>query len=84
MAVIGSGVWEIRVRDHKKAYRVLYLAKHNDGIHVLHAFQKKSKRGMKTPQQDIDLIKTRLKQAEARHGDWKKQQTKKRNSDRGE
>ena len=59
MAVVGRGVWEIRVRDNKKAYRVLYLVKHNDGIHVLHAFQKKTQR---TSKPDIELGKSRFRQ----------------------
>lgn len=59
MAIVGRGVWEIRVWDNKKAYRVLYLVKHNDGIHVLHAFQKKTQR---TSKPDMELGKSRFRQ----------------------
>lgn len=46
------------------AYRAVYTVKFADVIYVLHAFQKKSKKGIATPQREIDLIKTRLKRAE--------------------
>lgn len=45
-------------------YRGVYTVRFADVIYVLHAFQKKSKQGIKTPQSDIDLIKKRLQQAE--------------------
>jgi phage-related protein len=45
-------------------YRAVYTVKFADVIYVLHAFQKKSKKGIATPQRDIDLIKARLKRAE--------------------
>ncbi len=41
---IGRGVWEIRVKDDSGAYRVFYVARRRDGIHVLHAFQKNRKK----------------------------------------
>ncbi|MEW8034315.1 MAG: type II toxin-antitoxin system RelE/ParE family toxin [Candidatus Thiodiazotropha endolucinida] len=44
MASIGKGVKEIRVKDTTGAYRVIYIAKLEGAIHVLHAFQKKRKR----------------------------------------
>ncbi|MES9842184.1 MAG: type II toxin-antitoxin system RelE/ParE family toxin [Candidatus Thiodiazotropha endolucinida] len=47
MASIGKGVKEIRVKDTTGAYRVIYIAKLEDAIHVLHAFQKKRKRLVK-------------------------------------
>jgi hypothetical protein len=46
-------------------------------VYVLHAFKKKSKRGIKTPQSDIDLIKQRLKAAEADHASRTKREPKK-------
>jgi phage-related protein len=58
MTIVGRGVWEIRVRDNKNAYRVLYLVKNNDGIHVLHAFQKKTQR---ISRPDVDLGKSRYR-----------------------
>jgi phage-related protein len=46
-------------------------------VHVLHAFKKKSKQGSKTPQSDIDLIKRRMKDAEADHTARTKQESNK-------
>lgn len=60
----GAGVLEI-VEDHQTdTYRAVYTVKFSEVVYVLHAFQKKSKRGMATPKPDIDLIKRRLKMAE--------------------
>jgi len=42
-------------------YRAVYTVRFREAVYVLHAFKKKSKRGMKTPQSDIDVIKRRLK-----------------------
>jgi phage-related protein len=56
-----SGVFEIVDNYDKDTYRVVYAVKLGEKIYVLHAFQKKSKTGIKTPKQDIDLIKQRLK-----------------------
>lgn len=43
------------------AFRVVYAVQLADEIWVIHAFQKKSKQGIKTPKRDIDLVKDRLK-----------------------
>ena len=60
----GAGVLEI-VADHQTdTYRAVYTIKFGDFLYVLHAFQKKSKRGVTTPKADIALIKARLKAAE--------------------
>lgn len=58
MTAIGSGVKEIRIRDVAGAFRVVYLAKLEDAVYVLHCFQKKTQ---ETSQQDIDIAKTRFK-----------------------
>lgn len=56
------------VEDHDRAtYRVVYTAKFDDAIYVLHAFQKRSKAGIATPKPDIDLIRNRLKDVQAAH-----------------
>lgn len=60
MPSIGSGVCEIRAVDGD-AYRVLYVAKFEEAVYVLHAFQKKSKSGIATPKKDLDLAKRRYK-----------------------
>ena len=45
-------------------FRAIYTVRFTKAVYVLHAFQKKSKKGIATPQRDIDLIKARLKRAE--------------------
>jgi phage-related protein len=63
----GSGVVEL-VEHHKgDTYRAAYTVRFEEAVYVLHAFQKKSKSGIKTPKQDMELIKSRLKLAEAHH-----------------
>ncbi len=59
MASVGSGVREIRIRDEAGAFRVLYVAKVEEAIFVLHAFQKKTQQ---TAKHDLDLASARLKQ----------------------
>jgi phage-related protein len=61
----GAGVLEIVEDFDGNTYRAVYTVKFSDLVYVVHAFQKKSKTGIKTPKQDIDLIKQRLKIAEA-------------------
>ncbi len=61
----GAGVLEV-VEDYRgNTYRAIYTVRFTGQIYVLHMFQKKAKQGIKTPKQDIDLIKQRLKEAEA-------------------
>lgn len=60
---VGSGVYEIVKRYDTDTYRAVYAVKIGDSVYVLHAFQKKSKQGIKTPQADVDLIKQRYKDA---------------------
>src|SRR5260221_11700506 len=61
---VGSGVFEIAVRYASDAYRTVLAVQLGKKIYVLHAFQKKSKRGIATPKHDADLIKPRYKEAE--------------------
>jgi phage-related protein len=61
MLGIGAGVFEIALPFRGDAFRVVYAVQIADEIWVLHAFQKKSTQGIKTPQREIDLIKDRLK-----------------------
>ena len=58
---LGSGVFEIALPLRGNAFRVVYAVQLGDEIWVLHAFQKKSNRGIKTPKHEIDLIGNRLK-----------------------
>jgi phage-related protein len=63
---IASGVFEIVTRFDGDTYRTVYAVKIGDKVHILHVFQKKSKSGIKTSQQDKDLIVSRLKDAQRR------------------
>jgi phage-related protein len=60
---VGSGVYEIVRRFDTDTYRAVYAIQIADEIYVLHAFQKQSKSGIKTPKKDVDLIKQRYRQA---------------------
>jgi phage-related protein len=57
----GAGVMELALRHRGDAVRVIYALRIDADIWVIHAFQKKSKSGIKTPRQEIDLIHERLK-----------------------
>lgn len=69
----GSSVLEI-VEDYDgDTYRAVYTVKFEEIVYVLHAFQKKSKRGIATSKQDIDLVETRLKRAKNHYETYLKQ-----------
>jgi len=59
MNTIGQGVKEIRIRDAAGAFRVVYIAKFADVVHVLHCFQKKTEKTSKT---DLDLASKRFRE----------------------
>ncbi len=61
---VGSGVLEIAIKHNKEAYRTVVAVQLGDYIYVLHAFQKKSKTGISTPKEDVELIKQRFKEAQ--------------------
>ncbi len=61
MKGLGPGVMEIALAYRSDAYRVIYAVQIGDEIWVIHAFQKKSTKGISTPQKELDLIKARLK-----------------------
>jgi phage-related protein len=61
---VGSGVLEIALRYASDAYRVVLALQLGKRIYVLHAFQKKSKKGIATPKREIDLIKQRYVEAQ--------------------
>jgi phage-related protein len=58
ISAVGSGAYEIRIRDASGAYRAIYVAKFETAVYVLHAFQKKSQQTAKV---DIELAKVRYK-----------------------
>jgi phage-related protein len=77
----GAGVLEV-VEDHDgNTYRAVYTVKLAGAVYVLHAFQKKSKKGAKTPRAELDRIRKRLKTAEEHHADWRAAQEKKANDE---
>jgi phage-related protein len=66
----GAGVLEV-VRDFDgNTYRAVYTVRFDGAVYVLHAFQKKSKRGVATPRRDMELIRAGLRDAEAHHRKW--------------
>jgi phage-related protein len=69
----GAGVLEIVVNHDGATYRVVYTVKFRGAVYSLHAFQKKSKTGIATPKQEIDLIQERLKRAQEHYMVWSRQ-----------
>jgi phage-related protein len=64
----GAGILEV-IEDHdKETYRCMYTVKYGNKVYVLHSFQKKSKKGIATPQTDIDVINNRLKEVKKLEG----------------
>ena len=61
MRDLGSGVFEIALGFRGNAFRVVYAVQLAQEIWVIHAFQKKSTQGIKTPKRDVDLVRNRLK-----------------------
>jgi phage-related protein len=58
---LGSGVFEVALPFRGDAYRVVYAVQLADAVWVVHAFQKKSTQGIKTPKRELDLVRDRLK-----------------------
>ena len=68
----GASVLEV-VEDYRNdTYRAVYTVKFAEAVYVLHVFQKKSKRGISTPKQELELIADRLKRALEFHSSWKR------------
>lgn len=63
----GAGVVELVESDEHGTYRAVYTVKFADTVYVLHAFRKKSKKGIKTPREEIEMVRRRLKVAEEDH-----------------
>jgi phage-related protein len=63
---VGSGVFEIALRYDAEAYRTVLAVQLGEKIYVLHAFQKKSKKGIETPKHEVELIKQRYAEAKER------------------
>jgi phage-related protein len=67
----GTGVLEVVEDEAGGTYRAVYTVKCAGVVYVLHAFQKKSKRGIKTPPHEIEKVRSRLKEAEKHYAEWK-------------
>jgi phage-related protein len=72
---VGSGVLEIALRYASDAYRVVLAVQIGNRIYVLHAFQKKSKRGGETPKREVDLVTKRYAEAQRLAYDHEKTKT---------
>jgi phage-related protein len=68
----GAGVLEVLAQQQGNAFRVVYSVRFAGAVYVLHAFQKKSKRGIQTPTEELQLIRSRLKIAEEHYEAWRK------------
>lgn len=64
---LGPGVFELAENYRGDTFRAVYTVRVRGSVHVLHAFQKKSKSGIATPRSDVELIKKRLKAVIAQH-----------------
>lgn len=58
---VGANVIEVKESYDGNAYRAVYTVRYADAVYVLHAFQKKSKKGLATPKAEMDLVEKRLK-----------------------
>ena len=72
----GAGVLELIEDERGSAYRAVYTVRFHDAVYVLHVFQKKSKHGIATPKQEMDLIRDRLKLAHDDYANQAKEQKK--------
>ena len=73
----GAGVLEVVDDFDGDTYRAVYTVQFAGIVYVLHAFEKKARKGIATPKSDIDLIKLRLNRAKEDHDQWQSTQTSK-------
>lgn len=66
----GAGVLEVVESYDGNAYRAVYTVRFAEVVYVLHVFQKKSKQGGEVPREDMELIRSRLADAEADYQEW--------------
>jgi phage-related protein len=69
----GAGVLEVVEERAGDAFRGVYTVRFAGAVYVLHAFQKKSKRGIKTPKREVELVRERLKRAGDHYERWHKE-----------
>ncbi len=75
----GASTLEI-VSDHDgDTFRAVYTVRFKGAVYVLHAFQKKSKKGIETPKEELEMVRCRLKAAEEHYAEWSKSYGKKSN-----
>jgi phage-related protein len=72
----GGGVLEVVDDFDGDTYRAVYTVRFREVVYVLHAFQKKSTRGIQTPKREIELIRQRLKRAGEEYEQWQRSQRK--------
>jgi phage-related protein len=73
----GASVLEISDDFQTDTYRAVYTVQFTGAVYVLHAFQKKSKRGVEMPKGEIELVKARLKLAKEHHQEWRRNREEK-------
>lgn len=61
MMGLGTGVWELAIKERGDAFRIIYALQLHSDIWVIHAFQKKSVSGIATPKHEIDVVRDRIK-----------------------
>ena len=66
---LGANLLEVVSRYDGDTYRAVYTVRFKAAVYVLHAFQKKAKRGTATPKQEVDLVKRRLRAAEQHYSE---------------
>lgn len=72
----GAGTLEVVSDFQRSTYRTVYTVRFKGAVYVLHAFQKKSKRGIETPKEELELVRDRMKRAEAHYAEWSKDNVK--------
>lgn len=80
----GAGVLEVVENLQGSTFRAVYTVKFAGAVYVLHAFQKKSTTGRKTPKAERDLIRKRLKAAEEHYEEWRAAQENEENDGAGD
>ncbi len=70
----GASILEIVENFSSDTYRAIYTVRFEEAIYVLHVFQKKSRQEIQTARPDVDLIRSRLQQAEVIHSEYVRQQ----------
>ncbi len=72
----GASVLEVVENHDSSTYRAVYTVRFKDAVCVLHAFQKKSRKGISTPREHLELIKQRLRDAEEEYKKWQRENRK--------